>query len=417
MSRPLSEQEIREHISGFSSWIEVDLDSIGHNLSQVRGLVGNRKIIPVVKANGYGHGLTPIVRFLMGENVDTFLIAKLEEALAICGAGLKCNVLSMEPLFSDNQFRTVVSENIIQTVFTLETAKRLSKAAEETGTSARAHVKVDTGLGRVGVRYDQAVEFVKQIHGLPGLEIEGLFSTLTEVKPFDEVQLKRFLEVDASLRHEGIDIPLRHLASSDAILSYPEAYLDAVRPGILLYGLYPSHVAEGEHRVKLKPALSLKARVELAKQIEAGDSVSYVRRYVAEKRTRVATIHVGYSDGYPRELSNKGSVLLKAQQASIIGDVSANHFMVDPGGLDAEEGDEVLLLGGEGATSISQVARLTGASVYRIIMALSSLLPRVYLKEGNPVELQIPPYPQRTVTATAVAEGSSTKLLKRAIKF
>ena len=390
MNRSLSGSEIEERISGFSSWIEVDLDSVRHNLSQVRGLVGDHRIIPVVKANGYGHGLTPLVRFLMEEGVDIFLVAKLEEALAIRRAGLRCGVLNMEPLFSDHQFRTVVSENITQTVFTLETAEKLSKAAEATGTTAKVHVKLDTGLGRVGVRHDQAVEFIKRVHGLPAIEVEGLFSTLTETKPFDEVQLSRFLEVDASLRRAGVEIPLRHLASSDAILSFPESYLDAVRPGILLYGLYPSHLAEGERRVELKPALSFKARVELVKHIEAGDSVSYVRRYVADRRMKVATIHVGYSDGYPRELSNKGSILLGSHKAPIIGDVSANHFMVDLGDLDVKEGDEALLMGGEDAVSISQVARLAGASVYKTIIGLNPLLPRAYLKGGAYVELHTP---------------------------
>jgi len=390
MNRSPSRSEIQERISGFSSWIEVDLDSVRHNLSQVRGLVGNRRIIPVVKANGYGHGLTPLVRFLMEEGIDTFLVAKLEEALAIRRAGLRCDVLNMEPLFSDHQFRIVVSENITQTVFTLETAEKLSKAAEETGAPAKVHVKIDTGLGRVGVRHNEAADFIKRIYRLPGIEVEGLFSTLTEAKPFDEVQLSRFLEVDASLRHAGIEIPLRHVASSDAILSFPESYLDAVRPGIILCGLYPSHVAEEVHRVELKPALNFKARVELVKHIEAGDSVSYVRRYVADRRMKVATIHVGYSDGYPRELSNKGSILLSHGKAPIIGDVSANHFMVDINGLDVKEGDEALLMGGEDAVSISQVARLAGASVYKTVIGLNLLLPRVYLKGGASVELHIP---------------------------
>ncbi|RJS89385.1 alanine racemase [Candidatus Bathyarchaeota archaeon] len=388
----LSPDEIWERVQGFSSWIEVDLDSIGHNLSQIRELVGDRGIIPVVKANAYGHGLIPIVRFLMEEGVETFLVAKLEEALAIRGAGLKCGVLNMDPLFSDRQFRTVVSEEIAQTVFTLEAAERLSRAAEEVGKPARVHVKVDTGLGRVGVRYDRAAEFVKRISGLPGLVVEGLFSTFTEAKPFDEVQLRRFLEVDASLRRSGVEVPLRHMASSDALLSLPEAYLDAVRPGIILYGYYPSERAEEERRVELRPALRLKARVELVKWLEAGDSVSYLRAYMAERRMRVATIHVGYSDGYPHTLSNKGSILLGDREAEIIGRVSANHFVVSLDGLgDVEEGDEALLLGGDGETSLSRVAWKAGTSTYKVLIGLSPLLPRVYLKGGAPVDLWPPP--------------------------
>lgn len=384
-------REIREYIKGFSSWIEVDLDRVRHNLSQIRGLVGDCKIIPVVKANAYGHGMIPIVKYLMREGVDTFLVAKLEEALEIRRAGLRCDVLNMGPLFSEHQFKAIVSEDIVQAVFTREVAGGLSRIAEELGGHARVHVKVDTGLGRVGVRYGEAADFIEQINGLPGVEVEGLFSTFTEVKPFDEVQLSRFLEVDALLRRSGIEAPLRHLASSDALLSYREAYLDAVRPGVILYGLYPSQGAEEARWVDLKPVLKLKARVEMVKWIEAGESVSYGRRYVADRRMKVATIHVGYSEGYPHGLSNKGSVLLRGREAPIIGAISANHFMVDLNGLnDVKEGDEALLLGGEGCVSISRVARLIGTSVYKVLIGLNPLLPRVYFKEGTPVELQIP---------------------------
>jgi alanine racemase len=380
-------ENIKERISSFSSWIEVDLDCIKHNLFQIKKLIGNREIIPVVKANAYGHGIVPIVRFLIGEGIDTFLVAKLEEALSIRRAKLKCNVLNVEPIFSDNRFNTVVTENIIQVVFTLEIAERLSKAAKKTGSTARVYVKVDTGLGRVGIRYDVAVDFIKQIHKFPDLKIEGMFSTLTELKSFDEVQLKRLLDIDASLRKSGIEIPIKSISSSDALLSYPAAYLDAVRPGITIYGYYPSDEAENERKVDLKPALRLKGRIELVKWINAGESVSYSRAHMVDKRTKVATVHVGYSDGYSHLLSNKGSVLLNNNKVPIIGSVSVNHFMVDISGIDAKEGDEVLLIGGEGAVSANQVARLIGTSAYKIVNWLSPLLPRVYLKDGKPIEL------------------------------
>jgi alanine racemase len=248
-------------------------------------------------------------------------------------------------------------------------------------------VKIDTGLRRVGVKNDEAANFLELVSDLPGLEIDGIFSTLGQNEEQDKAQLKLLLGVEAEARRRGIDPGLRSLASSDAVLYKPEAHLDAVRPGMLLYGVYPTTKDRGSG-VDLKQVLSFKARLEHAKWVEKGDSVTYWGRFTAPRRMKIGTVHVGFYDALPRELSNRGRVKIGEGFRSILGSVSLNHILIDLTDTLIEPGDIVEVIGREGENTVNAIADVTGWMTYSLLNHLNPLTPRVYLKNGEPVALQ-----------------------------
>jgi len=382
------EEEIVERVGGFPSWLEVDLDAIGHNLEQVRAKTGV-EVIPCVKTNAYGHGLVPVVAYMVGRGVGRVLVAKLWEALQLREAGLDCGIVNMDPLFSEGQFDRVVDLGITQTVYQRRAAEMLSEAALRRGRDAEVFVKVDTGLGRVGIRWGDAADLIEHVSGLPGLEVTGIFSTLSEDDELDRLQVGRLLALDEELRGRGIEVGTRSIASSNAVFHKPYSYLDAVRPGLMLLGLYPE---EGDRGcgVELRQAMCLKARLEHVKWVEAGEALTYSRRFVAPSRMRVGTLHVGYSDGYPRGLTGRGLVRVGGEVRPVLGTVSVNHSLVDLTGTDAGVGDVVEAISREGENDAGHLAGLAGIMTYGLCVGLSPLLPRVYVKGGVPVALSEP---------------------------
>jgi alanine racemase len=383
-----SSGEIEERVKGYASWLEIDLNRLGFNLEQVRSRTGV-EVIPCVKTNAYGHGLVPVVAYLMKRGVGRVLVAKMWEAMQLRGAGLDCGVINMDPVFTEGQFDAVVENGFIQTVFSRSAADGVSGAAERLGIEAEVFVKVDTGLNRVGVRHGEAADLVEYVQSLPGLRVGGLFSTFVESPEFDRVQLERMLTVDAELRRRGIEVPLRSMASSHDIFHFPESYLDAVRPGLMLYGVYPEP-ADRDAGLELRPVMAFKARLEHAKYIEAGESVTYSRRFVAPRRMRVGTVHAGYSDGYPRELMMKGSVRVGGAIKPVLGTVSVNHHIVDLDGTGAEVGDVVELVSREGENTMERLCAIAGIEPYKFCVGLNPLTPRVYLEGGRPIALSEP---------------------------
>jgi alanine racemase len=378
-----SPEEIEERAEGFASWYEIDLDRLGFNLDQIRGRAGV-EVIPCVKANAYGHGLVPVVAYLMKRGVRRVLVAKLWEAMQIREAGLDCGVINMDPLFSEEQFESVVGNDVIQTVFRRETAEGLSGAAVRLGKAVEVFVKVDTGLNRVGVRHGEAADLIEYVSSLPGVTVEGMFSTFTESRESDEVQLSRMKALDEELRGRGIEVPSKSMASSNAVFHFPESFLDAVRPGIMLMGIYPEP-EDREIGLELRPVLSFRARLEHLKWVEEGEAVTYSRRFVAPRRMRVGTVHAGYSDGFPRGLTRKGVVRVGGEVRRVLGTVSVNHHIVDVDGLDVGVGDVVELVSREGENSLERVAETAGIMVYSFCVALNPLIPRVYYEGGVPV--------------------------------
>ena len=382
-----SAAEIAARVAGYGAWLEIDLDAIGRNLGQLRRrLAPGTDLMPCVKNNAYGHGLLPVVAYLAEQGVARILVVRLREAEQIADAGIGVRVLNMGPLFTDGQYESVARRGIVQTVYTREAAERLSDAAGRLGAEAAVFVKVDTGLRRVGVWHEEAAELVERVAKLPGIKIEGIFSTLSQSAEQDPVQLARLLGVDEALRQRGIDPGLRSLASSDATLHRPAAHLDLVRPGALLYGVYPEKkdLAAG---LELEQALALKARIEHVKWVERGASVTYWGRFVAPERMRIATLPVGFSDGLPRELANRARVLVGGRYQSSLGSVSLNHLVVDVTDVAAEPGDVVEVIGRRGENTLGRVAETAGWMVYSLLNHLSPTTPRVYYRDGQPVAL------------------------------
>lgn len=380
--------EIERRIQGFPSWLEIDLDAITHNLQQVRERV-RVEVIPCVKTNAYGHGLVPIVAHMMTKGVKEFLVAKLWEAEQIRDAGLECGVICMDPLFSYEQFKTIVARDIIQTVYQKSTADYLNTIAEKLGKKARVWVKIDTGLGRVGVRWSDAANLVRYVSSLPHIEITGLFSTLSEDAELDRIQVDRLIAVSNDLDKTGVRYGIRSIASGNAVFHRPFTFLDAVRPGIMLYGFYPDP-EDRDSGLKLRQAIAFKARVEQVKWVEAGESLTYSRRFTASTRMKVGTVHIGYSDGYPRGLTQKGVVKVGKSVKHVLGTVSVNHFLVDLDDTDVEVGGVVEAIGREGENSAHKVAELAGIMTYSLMVGLHPMLPRVYTSNGEPFALSEP---------------------------
>ncbi len=383
-----SPEEIERRVEGYPSWLEIDLDAITHNLEQVRRRVGV-EVIPCVKTNAYGHGIVPVVAHMMTRGVGRFLVAKLWEAEQIRDAGLDCGVVNMDPLFSDARLRVAVDKGITQTVYQRGAAERLNRTAGELGAKARVWVKVDTGLGRVGVRWGEATELVRHVASLRNIEITGLFSTMSEEAELDRLQVDRMIEVSEGLDALGVEYGARSMASGNAVFHRPFSYLDAVRPGIMLYGFYPDP-EDRESGLDLRLALSLKARVEQAKTVEAGESLTYSRRFTAPRRMTVGTVHIGYSDGYPRGLTRKGLVRVGDATKPVLGTVSVNHILVDLDGTGAGVGSVVEAIGRSGDNDAHRVAGEAGIMTYSLMVGLNPLTPRVYTRGGVPVALSEP---------------------------
>ncbi len=360
---------------GSDPWIEIDLDNLAWNLSEIRRRVGNRPVMAVIKANAYGHGLVGIARVLEGYNVRHFAVGKVSEAAALRENGIGGTVLNFGP-FSQEEADQVVRLDISQSVYS-EAVEILARAARGQGKQARIHIKVDTGLGRVGVPYYEAPSYIERIASMPELAIEGIFTTLTEEPDFDRVQLDRLIQMCDAAEDKGISVGLRHAASSLAISNFPDSFLDMVRPGNAIYGLEPLA------NMDLKPVMSVKTRVVYVKRLRPGDSVSYHRMYMAERETLVATLPLGYSDGCPPQGVEEAEVLIRGRRWPLIAAVTANHCTVDvTGAEEVKIGDEVVLFGRQGGEelSIGEVAARAGSSVYKVAIGMNPLLPRVHIE-------------------------------------
>ncbi|MFQ5753599.1 MAG: alanine racemase [bacterium] len=362
-------------------WLEIHLNNIAWNLTQIRNRVNHRPVMAVIKANAYGHGLVAIGKFLEKQKIHALAVGKFQEAMSLRESGVQTPILNFGS-FSTVEAAEIVQQNISQSVYTRD-FMLLAEEARKLNRTANVHIKVDTGLGRIGVPYYQAQEFVETVAAAPGINIEGIFTPFTEDEAFDKVQLKRFLDVCQSAKKKGISVGLRHAVSSAGILSYPQAYLDMVRPGIAIYGTYPSEREYKARKIELRPAMTLKTRVMYVKTLRPGDSVSYHRAFVAKQKTQVATIAIGYSDGYPYQVAGKAEVLIQGRRWPSIALVTANHMTIDVTGAEnLKIGEEVVLFGKQGQNEISaeEVADWAGTSVYKILIWMNPLLPRNYVE-------------------------------------
>ena len=362
--------------SSYDPWIELDLENMGSNLSNIRERV-NVPIMAVIKANGYGHGLVEVGRYLDQEGIDYLFVCKLQEAVQLRDAGVACPVHNFGPFCPDDA-DTLVGKDISQSVFS-EDVRSLNQAALKTGKKARVHIHIDAGMGRAGISYRDALPFIEEVASLKGIQIAGTSMTLPQVHDFDRELMERFLALCREAEKKGLNLGLKHAASSDGIMAFPSSYLDMVRPGTMLYGYYGLAEAQKENRLDLKPVLQLKSRVSAVKDLQPGDTVSYYRTYRAEKKERFALIAIGYSDGYPVKATGKGFVLINGERYPIIARVTANHIEVLlKSESQVQPGDEVVLIGSQGKENISaiELAQWGEVTVYQLLARLNPFLPR-----------------------------------------
>jgi len=375
------------------TWAEIDLSAISHNIRQIKSIVEpeGSSILAVIKDNAYGHGAVEVARVAESENVRMFGVATVEEAVQLRQVSIKTPILIFCCILPE-QAKEVIQYDITQTVCDLRTCKSLSESAKRLGKKAKVHVKVDTGMGRIGIAFDKAVELIKQIVQLPYLVVDGVYTHFASAdtdEAFTTLQIERFNSTLSALNDIGIHIPVRHAAGSAGILffrnsaerelNFPSSYYDMVRPGLILYGLYPC--ANPYYKVELKPALSLKTRVVYLKELPAGHSVSYERTYITDRPTIVATLAVGYGHGYSRKLSNRGEVLIKGKRAQIIGLICMDQCLCDVTNIpDVSVGDEVVLIGRQGDEEITadEIAEKVGTISYEVLCGINANVRRIY---------------------------------------
>ena len=369
-----------QDISG--PWMEINLDAVTHNVSQIQQLAGNSRLMPVIKANAYGHGVVEIGRHLEKIGVLGLCVGKIEEAVKLRENGVATPLLSLG-LFTTAEARWAISNNVSLALFD---QSQLQILKEVRGTQAphkkmKVHLKIDTGLGRVGVPHHEALPVIRQIHASENIILAGIYTSLTEDPSFDALQLSRFTKICAQAEKEGIDTGYKHTSSSASILTLEDHPFDVLRPGIMIFGCYPSRVEFERQKIKLQPVMTLKARVACAKTINRGEGISYHHSYRAHKPETIVTGGVGYSDGYPISVADNGYVLVHGKRYPLVASVTANHVYVHANQCkDIAYGDEIVLLGKQENSTISveDLAAWADLSVYQLLSGLNPLIPRFY---------------------------------------
>jgi alanine racemase len=357
----------------------IDLSAVGHNISEIRKKIGvKRRLMAVVKADGYGHGSLKVSTAALKNGADCLGVAFPEEALPLREAGIDVPIAVLG-LIRPEESNKVADLALEQTICSMDLAEALDHAARNAGIKINVHVKVDTGMGRIGVLPGDALEFVRKVSRLENLRVKGIFSHFAcsdeEDSAFTEHQINIFERVTREIESSGVHIPQKHMANSGGVLAYPASYYDMVRPGIMIYGLYPS--AEVPRSVNLIPAMSLKSRVTQLKKVPPKTPVSYGRTYYTRRNTVVATIPIGYADGYNRRLSNKAYANIGGKKASLIGRVCMDMSMFDVSEFkNIREGDEAILFGS--SPTIDEIAASLGTINYEIVCAVGKRVPRVY---------------------------------------
>lgn len=371
----------KKHIGFRPTWADIDLGNLAHNYRQLRRCLDPKtEMMVTVKADAYGHGLIPVSRKLIDCGVDFLGVASIDEGIKLREAGITSPILvlgmvlkgDIDPLF-EYDLATAVCE--------MQLAKALNAKARSLKKKINIHVKVDTGMGRIGVKHEDALGLVREIAKLSNLFIEGIFTHFAFAdmnKKFTLYQLRLFERLVKDLNNSGIRIPLVHAANSMGVLDYKHSHFNMVRPGLVIYGIYPKENV----KINLKPVLSLKTRVVFVKKVPAGVGISYGHEYTTPKSTTIVTLPIGYGDGYPRNLSNRAPVLIKGKRFKICGRICMDQIMVDVGRLNVKVEDEVVLIGSQkkGRITAEELAQLSATIPYEIVCGLGSRIPRVYLK-------------------------------------
>lgn len=368
---------------------EISLDNIGHNVHEFRRLLGpDVQIMAVVKADGYGHGAVETARRALQAGASRLGVALVEEGLELRRAGIEAPVLLLgytDPAAAPLLLRYRLTPALLG----LEQARLFSGSCAAEGGTLPVHLKVDTGMGRIGVRPGEAAAFIDAVSRLPGLKLEGIFTHLSsadeesdEARAYTAGQLRHFDDIAAAARQRGIALPLCHAANSAAALLFPRSRCNMIRLGISLYGCYPSPWMKHSVPVKLRPAMSLKSKIVFLKEVPAQTHVSYGRSYCTAANSVIATLPIGYADGYSRRLSNSGQVLVRGRRAPIVGRICMDQMMIDVSHIrGAAEGDEAVLYGSQdsGSITVEEVAQLLGTINYELLCNVGKRVPRRYL--------------------------------------
>lgn len=377
------------------AWAQVSLDAIASNLQQIRRMTRKEaQIMAVVKADAYGHGFLQVARTLLENGADAFAVAMLEEAKQLRSRGIDVPVLILGNTNRD-LCEDLIDYGVMPTVFSYDMAKALSNMAVKKNKDAKLHIKLDTGMSRIGFLCDEkhapdTIREIKRIASLPNLEIDGIFTHLScadeDEGAYTRMQFERFMHICDSLQNEGVQIGKRHVCNSAALVLYPEMQLDMVRPGVILYGLHPSSLTEG--KIELQSAMSLKARVTLVKRVEEKIGVSYGKEYITNPPDTLATIPIGYADGYSRLLAGKAGMLWRGRRLPVVGRICMDQCMIDATNADNIEVDDIVtIMGSDGGACISasDLAHEMDTINYEIVCLIGKRIPRIYTSKGEVV--------------------------------
>ncbi|WP_315118982.1 alanine racemase [uncultured Clostridium sp.] len=375
-------------------WVEVNLDNLSHNMNEIKRISKSKEIIAAVKADAYGHGALDIVSTLLRNGATRLAVAVVNEAVELRRGGVTCPIMILG-FTPDRLIESLLRYDIEQTVYNYDLAERISSMAVENNKIAKIHIALDTGMGRIGFKCDlDGIEQVYKISKLPNIILEGLFSHFSsadeEDKSYTNMQFEKFNWFYNSLKEKGVNVNIRHIANSAAIIDLPETHLEAIRPGIIMFGYYPSEEINKE-KIKLKPVMSLKTNIVHIKKMDAGEYISYGRAFKTERKSVIATLPVGYADGYTRSLFGKAKVIVNGKYAPVIGKICMDQCMIDITEVpNVNIGDEVILMGeGEGLNiNAEQIAEEIGTINYEVICMISKRVPRVYLKNNEIVKIR-----------------------------
>lgn len=376
------------------AWAEINLDNLENNIKEIRRVSESKDIIAVIKADGYGHGALDIAPTLLENGATRIAVAVISEAVELREGGINCPIMILgftPPTFADE----LIDYDIEQTVFTYDLAKALSDAAVKKSKTAKIHIALDTGMGRIGFFPDEkGVEEVYKISKLPNIILEGLFSHFAAAdekdKEYTNQQVEKYNWFYNRLLEKHVKINIRHVANSAAIIDMPELHYDAVRPGIILYGYYPSDEVN-KKKINLKPVMTLKTNIVHIKTMESGMCISYGRKFRTERKSTIATIPIGYADGYTRLLFNKARVIINGKFAPVVGRICMDQCMVDVTDIgNVNVGDEVILLGEDNGLKFNadDIAELIGTINYEITCMIGKRVPRVYIKNNKVIKVR-----------------------------
>ena len=381
------------------AWAQINLDAVVNNIKQIRKITSpDAKIMVIVKADAYGHGFFEVASALTNNGADFFGVATVDEAIQLRNAGFSNPVLILGVIFRDD-LEKIIQNDIMPVVFGYNFAKSISDTAVRLNKKAKIHIKLDTGMSRIGYvcsgsdSRERILESICNVASLPNIEIDGIFSHFAKADEKNEeytiLQYERFIDIVSALEQRGVHIPIKHICNSAGIIQYPEYHMDMVRSGIITYGLAPSSDVSIEN-MGLEPVMELKSVVTNLKRIKVDTPVSYGGNYIAKPGTRIATVAIGYADGYSRLLSGKAQVLINGKKANIVGNICMDQLMVDVTEIeDIKIGDEVILFGksGNNIITVESVAELMGTINYETICVIGKRVPRVYIRDNKTVNV------------------------------